>query len=37
VKALAGEPASFRQELVRVIADKVTNTAERGRLNSILG
>jgi len=36
VKALAGEPASFRQELVRVIADKVTSPAERERLRSIL-
>ena len=36
VKALVGEPASLRQELVRVIADKITNSAERERLNSML-
>jgi hypothetical protein len=36
VRALAGEPASFRQQLIRVIADKVENPAERERLNSIL-
>jgi hypothetical protein len=36
VKALAGEPARFREELVQVIADKVTNPGERERLNAIL-
>jgi len=36
VKALAGEPAAFREELVRIIADKVENPAERERLNSLL-
>jgi hypothetical protein len=37
VRALAGEPASFREELVPIIADKVENPAERERLKSILG
>jgi hypothetical protein len=37
VRALAGEPASFREELIRVIGDKVENPAERERLKSILG
>ncbi len=36
VRALADEPASFRQELVPIIADKVKNPAERERLNSLL-
>jgi hypothetical protein len=36
VKALAGGPASFREQLVRVIADKVESPAERERLNSVL-
>ena len=36
VRALANEPASFRADLVGVIADKVPNTSERERLNSIL-
>jgi hypothetical protein len=36
VRALANEPASFRGELVPIIADKVKNPAERERLNSIL-
>lgn len=36
VKALAGQPASFREQVVRIVADKVQNPAERERLNSIL-
>ena len=36
VKALAGEPAPFREQLVRIIADKIENPAERERLKSIL-
>jgi hypothetical protein len=37
VKALVGEPATFRRELGRVIADKVADPAEREQLNSIVG
>jgi hypothetical protein len=37
VKALVGEPAAFRRELLRIIADKVADPAEREQLNSILG
>lgn len=36
VRAIANEPAGFRQELVPIIAEKVKNPAERERLNSIL-
>jgi hypothetical protein len=36
VRALANEPANFREELVGVIADKVPNSSERDRLNAIL-
>ena len=36
VRALASEPASFREELVDVVADKVPSTEERQRLNAIL-
>lgn len=36
VRALAEQPAPFREELVRVIADEVTDPAERERLSSIL-
>jgi hypothetical protein len=37
VRALAGEPADFRETLVGIIADKVRNTGERERLIAILG
>jgi hypothetical protein len=36
VRAMANEPASFREELVPIIAEKVKNPAERERLNLIL-
>jgi hypothetical protein len=36
VRALANEPASFRKELLGVIADKVPNSNERDRLNAII-
>jgi HEAT repeat protein len=36
IRALANEPASFRQELAGVIADKVQNNDERDRLNALL-
>jgi len=36
VRALAKEPASFREELVGVIADKVPTGEERERLNALL-
>jgi HEAT repeat protein len=36
LRALANEPASFRKELLGVIADKVPNSNERDRLNAIL-
>jgi len=36
VRALANEPANFRQELVGAIADKVANSAEGERLKSIV-
>jgi hypothetical protein len=36
VKALAEESASFREELARIIADKVENPEERERLRSLL-
>jgi hypothetical protein len=36
VRALANEPASFREDLLGVITDKVPNSSERERLNAIL-
>jgi hypothetical protein len=36
VTALAGEPSSFRKQLLHVIADKVKDPAERERLKSLL-
>ena len=36
VRALANEPANFRQELVGAIAEKVANSAEGERLKSIV-
>lgn len=36
VRAMAGEPAEFRQELTRIVDDKVKNAGERQRLTTLL-